>query len=252
VSAPGPVTCPCTSCRRAFGSGAGRLPADADVVSSVCDVCRRTETTVRCAESNHGNRDSEHGWERRQSVRNARRRAHFARPRAPERRGPVSGTLRRLVTATRETYEPIQEAALAEIHRLAPNAKVFVAGYPDITPSHGYCPSAIPWTTGELRRFRNEVQIPGRPCAAAGGPEHWRRVRRYLSAQHRARRLPAARGALDCTPVRLAHRRTGGPQRNRRGTGRPPGREGDGSKRRELAQPSSKQGQPRAAATTCA
>jgi hypothetical protein len=66
-----------------------------------------------------------------------------------------------LVTATREAFQPIQEAALAEIHVLAPNAKVFLVGYPDITPSHGYCPSAIPWTTGDLRWFRNRVQIDG-------------------------------------------------------------------------------------------
>jgi GDSL-like Lipase/Acylhydrolase family len=54
-----------------------------------------------------------------------------------------------------------QEAALAEIHALSPNAKVFIVGYPDITPAHGYCPTAIPWTTGDLRWFRNRVQIPG-------------------------------------------------------------------------------------------
>jgi hypothetical protein len=65
------------------------------------------------------------------------------------------------VTATREAFQPIQEAALAEIHLLAPNAKVFLVGYPDITPSNGYCPSAIPWTTGDLRWFRNRVQIEG-------------------------------------------------------------------------------------------
>ena len=65
------------------------------------------------------------------------------------------------VKATREEFQPIQEAALAEIHVLAPNAKVFVVGYPDITPANGYCPSAMPWTTGDMRWFRNEVQIPG-------------------------------------------------------------------------------------------
>jgi hypothetical protein len=65
------------------------------------------------------------------------------------------------VKATREEFQPIQEAALAEIHVLAPNAKVFVVGYPDITPANGYCPSAMPWTTGDMKWFRNEVQIPG-------------------------------------------------------------------------------------------
>jgi hypothetical protein len=65
------------------------------------------------------------------------------------------------VTATREEFQPIQEAALAEIHMLAPNAKVFLVGYPDITPADGYCPSAMPWTTGDLSWFRNQVQIVG-------------------------------------------------------------------------------------------
>jgi hypothetical protein len=44
---------------------------------------------------------------------------------------------------------------------LSPKAKVFVVGYPDITPSHGFCPEQIPWTTGDLRWFRNRVQIAG-------------------------------------------------------------------------------------------
>ena len=65
------------------------------------------------------------------------------------------------VTATREAFKPIQEAALAEIHTLAPNAKVFFVGYPDITPANGYCPSALPWTTGDMNWFRNQVQIVG-------------------------------------------------------------------------------------------
>jgi hypothetical protein len=65
------------------------------------------------------------------------------------------------VKEVREFFQPIQEAALAEIHVLAPNAKVFVVGYPDITPANGYCPEAMPWTTGDMKWFRNEVQIPG-------------------------------------------------------------------------------------------
>jgi len=65
------------------------------------------------------------------------------------------------VTRTfRETRAP-QEAALAEIHVLSPAAKVFVVGYPEITPTEGYCPTAIPWTTGDLKWFHNEVQARG-------------------------------------------------------------------------------------------
>ncbi len=53
------------------------------------------------------------------------------------------------------------EAALAEIHALSPKAKVFVVGYPEITPQDGYCPAAIPWTTGDLKWFRNGVTARG-------------------------------------------------------------------------------------------
>jgi hypothetical protein len=53
-----------------------------------------------------------------------------------------------LVTKVREENIAPQEAALREIHVLAPNAKIFVVGYPEITPVNGFCPEAIPWTTG--------------------------------------------------------------------------------------------------------
>jgi lysophospholipase L1-like esterase len=39
--------------------------------------------------------------------------------------------------------------ALAQIHLLAPNAKVFVVGYPDYFPSTGSCYSTLPWTSGD-------------------------------------------------------------------------------------------------------
>jgi hypothetical protein len=74
---------------------------------------------------------------------------------------PCKEHLEGFVTAVRAAFQPIEEAAMAEIHVLAPNAKVFVVGYPDITPANGYCPSALPWTTGDMKWFRNEVQIPG-------------------------------------------------------------------------------------------
>jgi hypothetical protein len=74
---------------------------------------------------------------------------------------PCKEHLEGAVKAIREFFQPLQEAAMAKIHVLAPNAKVFVVGYPDITPADGYCPNAMPWTTGDMRWFRNEVQIPG-------------------------------------------------------------------------------------------
>jgi hypothetical protein len=46
------------------------------------------------------------------------------------------------------------ETALKEIHTLAPNAKVFVVGYPDITPATGTCPGFEFWREGDLQWFR--------------------------------------------------------------------------------------------------
>lgn len=54
-----------------------------------------------------------------------------------------------------------REEALAEIHALSPKAKVFIVGYPEITPQDGYCPTAIPWTTGDLKWFRDGVTARG-------------------------------------------------------------------------------------------
>jgi predicted secreted Zn-dependent protease len=49
-------------------------------------------------------------------------------------------------------------AALAGIRERSPNAKVFVVGYPEITPQNGFCPGAIPWTTEDLTWFRTIEQ----------------------------------------------------------------------------------------------
>jgi hypothetical protein len=65
------------------------------------------------------------------------------------------------VTKTFEENRAPQEEAFADIHTLAPNAKVFVVGYPEITPTHGYCPTAIPWTTKDLKWFNRQVQVRG-------------------------------------------------------------------------------------------
>jgi len=65
------------------------------------------------------------------------------------------------VTKTFEEDKAPYEAALAEVHVLAPKAKVFVVGYPEITPSHGSCPTAIPWKEGDLKWFRGKVQKVG-------------------------------------------------------------------------------------------
>jgi hypothetical protein len=39
--------------------------------------------------------------------------------------------------------------ALAQIHMLAPNAKVFVVGYLDFFPRTGSCYATLPWTAGD-------------------------------------------------------------------------------------------------------
>jgi hypothetical protein len=51
-----------------------------------------------------------------------------------------------------------REAAFAQIHRRSPKAKLLIVGYPEIMPSNGYCPAAIPWTTGDMKWFR-EVTV---------------------------------------------------------------------------------------------
>jgi hypothetical protein len=51
--------------------------------------------------------------------------------------------------------------ALEEVHELAPNAKVFVVGYPQITPATGSCPADFPWTAGDIAWFHKSVQKKG-------------------------------------------------------------------------------------------
>lgn len=53
------------------------------------------------------------------------------------------------VAAINEDAAPYTEA-LAQIHLLAPDAKVFVVGYPDIAPRSGPgCPAAVPFTAAD-------------------------------------------------------------------------------------------------------
>jgi hypothetical protein len=54
-----------------------------------------------------------------------------------------------------------QEQALREMKELAPHAKVFVVGYPEITPKKGTCERQLPWAEGDLKWFRNDVQKVG-------------------------------------------------------------------------------------------
>jgi GDSL-like Lipase/Acylhydrolase family len=73
-------------------------------------------------------------------------------------KAPCKEKYQGFVTKTFEEDKAPYEAALAEIHVLAPKAKVFVVGYPEITPQHGGCTGAIPWTPDDLKWFRDKVQ----------------------------------------------------------------------------------------------
>jgi hypothetical protein len=76
------------------------------------------------------------------------------------------------VTKTFEEDKGPQEAALEKIHLLAPHAKVFVVGYPEIAPKKGVCPLAIPWAEGDLKWFRNKVEKLGNKKAKEGAKAH--------------------------------------------------------------------------------
>lgn len=53
-----------------------------------------------------------------------------------------------------QTTRPLIEAMLAQISKRAPNAKIFVVGYPQVTPSDGSsCPGEMPFTGSDLKYF---------------------------------------------------------------------------------------------------
>lgn len=65
------------------------------------------------------------------------------------------------VKAAYKEDKPEQEAALKHIKELAPHAKVFVVGYPEIAPNHGWCFFSWPWHEADLKWFRNKVEKVG-------------------------------------------------------------------------------------------
>jgi hypothetical protein len=72
----------------------------------------------------------------------------------PNEKAPCKNQYSAFVKKTFEEDQAPFEAALAQIHVLAPKAKVFVVGYPEITPRHGKCAGFGPWTEGDLKWFR--------------------------------------------------------------------------------------------------
>ncbi len=87
-------------------------------------------------------------------------------------KAPCEEHFQKQVTETFAADKPAQEAALAHIKELAPNAKVFVVGYPDITPKKGICPAAIPWKEGDLKWFRKGVQMVGNKMIKEAAKAH--------------------------------------------------------------------------------
>jgi hypothetical protein len=82
-------------------------------------------------------------------------------------KAPCKEAYEAYVNKTLEEDKAPAAAALQEVKVLAPHAKVFVVGYPDITPQKGICPMALPWTEGDLKWFR-KVQKAGNASLKAG------------------------------------------------------------------------------------
>jgi GDSL-like Lipase/Acylhydrolase family len=80
---------------------------------------------------------------------------------------PCKAALESFVQSALSADVAPSNAALVQIRALSPNAKVFVVGYPEVTPANGFCPTAIPWTTGDLKWFR-DIEQQGNALKKAG------------------------------------------------------------------------------------
>jgi GDSL-like Lipase/Acylhydrolase family len=83
-------------------------------------------------------------------------------------KAPCAAEYEGFVKKAFEEDKPAQEQALKEVHLLAPKAKVFVVGYPEIAPAHGICPTQIPWYEGDLKWFHSKVEKAGNKMIKAG------------------------------------------------------------------------------------
>jgi hypothetical protein len=72
---------------------------------------------------------------------------------------PCGEALEGFVAGSLEVVAAEEELALEYIHELSPHARIFVVGYPEVTPSSGYCPGGIPWNTGDLAWFRSDLEV---------------------------------------------------------------------------------------------
>jgi hypothetical protein len=87
----------------------------------------------------------------------------------PAQKGaPCKEKLEGFVTESFEKEKAPQEQALREIKEKSPMAKVFVVGYPEVMPAKGFCPTAIPWTAGDLKWFHSKVSMRGNKLLKEG------------------------------------------------------------------------------------
>jgi hypothetical protein len=82
-------------------------------------------------------------------------------------KAPCKEHLEGFVNSTFASDKAPEEASLRHIKELAPHAKVFFVGYPEITPQHGTC-EVFPWREGDLRWFHNGVQKVGNSMLMTG------------------------------------------------------------------------------------
>lgn len=72
----------------------------------------------------------------------------------------------RLVLAARGVRSSMTKA-LARIHDLAPTARVFVVGYPEVAPARGRCPQRLPLADGDVAYFHELTSLINDSLAAA-------------------------------------------------------------------------------------
>jgi lysophospholipase L1-like esterase len=82
-------------------------------------------------------------------------------------KAPCKEHFESFVQTTFAEDKPEEEASLQHVKELAPNAKVFVVGYPEITPNKGTC-AQFPWYEKDLKWFRDKVQKVGNKNVKAG------------------------------------------------------------------------------------
>ena len=90
----------------------------------------------------------------------------------PNEGAPCKRYLSSFIAESLEKDGPEWAKGLAELREHAPNAKVFYVGYPEISPAAGYCPTALPWTTEDLkwgRSVEEKLNALMRKTAKEGG-----------------------------------------------------------------------------------